>query len=105
MTTFLVISESWFNGHIPGGCMFLGPRGVIAIDDGHCPAWTKQTFDSGELQADAPTEDEVKELLHLIQTGHARVIPNVRYMHVSTKVTDTLLPNDADDHEDEDEEM
>lgn len=91
MTTYLIVSETWFNGMIHGGAMLMGPRGILAIDEGHCPKWAKTIFDSGEIIAEDPSDDEVKEIVQMIDEGHAKVLSNVAHMHVSSKVTSTLI--------------
>ena len=81
--------------------MFMGPVGLISIDEGHRPDWVRASFDSAEIVAEDPSDIEVKQMIKLIQDGHARVLQNVGHMHVSTKVTPSLF---GEDHEGESEE-
>jgi len=71
----------------------------------HRPKWAKSTFESSEIDAECPSDDEVKELVKLIHDGHAKVLSNVAHMHVTTKVTSTLLGaiDSYDEEEDGDE--
>jgi hypothetical protein len=86
---FVCVAETWFHGKIVGGALPLGPNGVIAIKTEHAPAWLRAHFDQGELTADSSEDEEVKELLALVEAGHAAIIPSARtfYMHVDSKVT------------------
>ena len=80
--------------------MFMGPCGLISIDEGHRPDWVKATFDKGELDGDDPSDDQVTQILKLIKDGHARLLANVGHMHVTTKVAVTLVGDtDIDDEE------
>lgn len=82
--------------------MFMGPCGLISIDEGHRPDWVKATFDKGELDGDDPSDDQVTQILKLIKDGHARLLANVGHMHVTTKVAVTLVGDtDIDDDEEE----
>ena len=74
--------------------MFMGPCGLISIDEGHRPAWVRASFDRSEINAEKPSDDEVMQMIKLIHDGHARVLPNVGHMHVSTKVTPSLMGDD-----------
>ena len=77
--------------------MPLGPCGLLEVDDARCPPWLAKTFDQAELSAEDPTDSEVTELLGLIAKGHARLVPhaNVRYMHVTTRVSSVVVGDDT----------
>lgn len=82
----------------------MGPCGLIAIKEGYRPTWVRTSFDSGQVDADDPSDDEVKEIIKLIEDGHAKVLSNVGHMHVSTKVTASILGDTVSDESDESDE-
>ena len=90
--SFVCVADTWFHGKIVGGALPLGPKGVIAIKTEHAPAWLRAHFDQGELTAESAEDEEVKELLALVEAGHATIIPSARtfHMHVDSKVTPAL---------------
>ena len=98
---YVIIAQTLFHGKIHGGSMPLGPCGLLAIDENHCPAWIDKKFDGGIIHAEDPGDANVKEIISLINNNHARVISNLRYMHVSTKATHALVGDDDSDSDSE----
>lgn len=70
----------------------LGPCGMVAIKEKHCPAWIKESvyFREGDLNAQNAWDDEALEIARLIKCGHARIVENLRYINVSATVMNAL---------------
>ena len=54
---YTVVSSTLFHGRIHGGSMALGPCGVLAIEDEHCPKWLKTQFDQSEIDGEDAKDD------------------------------------------------
>ena len=91
MTTYLIVCKSNVNFIIHGNPAFIGPCGLIAIDEGHRPTWVRDSFNSAVVDASDPSCDKIKEIINLIRDGHAKVLSNVSYTHVSTGVAASLI--------------
>ena len=96
--SFVVITDTLFNGRIQGGALPLGPKGIIAVKNEHVPEWMRHHFDQGTIDADSSHDLEVKQLLTLIEEGHAVMIPsmNTFNLHVNAKVTPAFLSSSSE---------
>ena len=71
--------------------MFLGPCGILEIDEGWVPDWVNFHFDSGTIDAEEVDEANVKGILSLIESGHARMLRNVAQFHTTPVVAQHVL--------------
>lgn len=92
---FVCVADTWFSGYIPGGAMPLGPKGILAIKRTHVPKWLPKIFQQNEIFAENIDDPEVQDILNLIRDDKAMIIPAEQtfFMHIGSKVTDTILPN------------
>jgi hypothetical protein len=97
----VVVSTTWFHDKIIGGAMLLGPCGLLVIEKLHCPNWLDDIFDQSEIHADVPEDDEIQEILKLIQDGHARLITNIKHMHVTADASEAFFKNEDESDKDE----
>ena len=75
---YVVISKSCLNVCVHGKYNLLGPCGLLAIEEEHCPSWLQTEFTESKIEC----EDHINEIADLISKGYATVISSTRYMHV-----------------------
>jgi hypothetical protein len=101
---YTVVSSTLFKGFIPGGSMPMGPCGVLAIEDEHCPKWLKTEFDQSEIDGEDAKDEQIIEMKQLLEKGHATIVPCVRYMHISSSIRTHLFGEDESEDESEDKD-
>ena len=97
---YVVVSNTEFHSTF-GGSLFLGPRGLLEIDKLHCPEWLDDTFDASEIHAEDTDNEPMYEILELIKNGHARVVTNLKHMHVSTNASRAVFKHEDESDKDE----
>ena len=100
---YTVVSSTLFHGRIQSGSMPMGPCGVLAIEDEHCPKWLKTQFDQSEIDGEDAKDEQIIEIKQLLEKGHATIVPCVRYMHISSSIRTHLFGEDESDEEEEED--
>ena len=99
--TPVVVLESLFSPRVPTGCAFMGPTGILLVRKACMPKGIRSvhSFDMGEIDAEDAEDELLKQLLGLVASGDAKMVPAALAMHVSTKAARLLDPHESSDEE------